>query len=328
MDRLAQKTVTVLGGSGFVGMRLVQELARAGHRVRVAVRRPDLALPVKTFGVVGQIQTVQANLRYPHSVQHAVRDADAVINLVGIGAQAGAQSFRAVHVDGAKTIAEAAKAAGVPVLVHMSALGVDRAADVSAYAASKLGGEQATLQAFPEAVILRPSIIFGPDDGFFNLMGTLSRMLPFMPLIHGKTRFQPVYVGDVARAFVMAMDGHVKTGRAYELGGPEVVTHRELIERVLHETQRKKALVPMPIGATKMMASVMSVMPGQPLITKDQINLLGVDNVVSDAAIKEKRDFTAFDIAPVPMSAILPTYMWRFRKRGQFDRHVSEGTTV
>ncbi|WP_369684704.1 complex I NDUFA9 subunit family protein [Devosia ginsengisoli] len=207
MDRIEPRLVTIFGGSGFVGTQIVQLLAKRGHRIRVAVRRPDLAGHVKMFGSVGQVQPIQANIRNAASVQRAVTGADIVINLVGIGFSRGAQNFDAVHADGAAHVAAAAKAAGASTLVHMSALGVDRAAEVSAYAASKLEGEAAVLEAFPQAVIMRPSILFGQGDGFFNLMGALSRLFPVLPLISGDTRFQPAYVGDVADAFVLAAEG-------------------------------------------------------------------------------------------------------------------------
>jgi uncharacterized protein YbjT (DUF2867 family) len=320
MDRHSPKLVTVFGGSGFVGTHLVQLLARKGYRIRVAVRRPDLAGPVRMFGGVGQIVPVQANLRNEASVVRAVNGADIVINLVGIGAESKVQSFRAIHVEGAALIARAARAAGVTSLVHMSALGVDQAAEVSAYAESKFAGEKAVLEAFPQAVILRPSLMFGQDDGFFNLMGTLARLFPVMPLIGGKTRFQPVYVGDVSEAFLAAAEGTVKTGRIYELGGPDIETHKALLTRILREAGRNRPLIPVPSPIAKLMAAVVGILPGRPLITGDQVELLGVDNVVSDAAIKDKRTFAAFGITPKSMDEILPTYMWRFRRHGQFDR--------
>jgi uncharacterized protein YbjT (DUF2867 family) len=320
MDRTSPKLVTIFGGSGFVGNHLVQLLARQGYRIRVAVRRPDLAGEVRMFGGVGQVVPVQANLRSEDSIRRAVHNADIVINLVGIGQERGAQSFRAVHLDGAAAIARAAKAAGASVLLHMSALGVDKAADVSAYAASKLAGEQAVLAAFPSAIILRPSLMFGQGDGFFNLMGTLARISPFMPLIGGKTRFQPVFVGDVAEAFAKAAEGEVKTGRVYELGGPDIESHKALMQRILREAGRNRPLIPMPKGVAGLMATLLGILPMKPLITGDQVELLHVDNVVSDAAIKEKRTFAAFGITPTSMDEILPTYMWRFRRHGQFDR--------
>lgn len=320
MDRFSPKLVTVFGGSGFVGTSVVQLLAAKGYRIRVAVRRPDLAGPATMLGTVGQIVPIQANLRNAASVERAVAGADMVVNLVGLGIESGKQKFAAINTQGAATVARAAKAAGVKSLVHMSALGVDTAAKVSTYARTKLEGENAVLAAFPEAIILRPSLIFGQGDGFFNLMGTLARMFPIMPLISGKSRFQPVYVGDVAEAIVKALDGTVQTGRIYELGGPEVETHEQLLERILREAGRKRPLLPLSSGIADMFASILSFLPFKPLITSDQVALLGKDNVVSEAAISENRTLAAFGITPTSMDTILPSYMWRFRKHGQFDR--------
>lgn len=320
MDR-ANALVTIFGGAGFVGTQIAQVLARKGYRIRVAVRRPDLAGHVKTLGAVGQVVPVQANVRNPESVARAVQGAQMVINLVGIGHERGRQRFRAVHAVGARNVAEAAKAAGAGRLVHMSLLGADTQSP-SALVRSRALGEAEVLKAFPEAVIIRPSIIFGPGDGFFNLMGTLARLFPVLPLIGGNTRFQPVYVGDVAEAFAAAAEGKVKGGRVYELGGPEVLTHRELMQRILGETMRHNPLLPVSAGVAKLMALPLSILP-RPLITADQVDQLQADNIVSAEAIREKRTFAAFGIEPVPMDAILPSYMWRFRKHGQFDRQVA-----
>lgn len=320
MDSLDPKLVTIFGGSGFVGTQIVQLLAKRGHRIRVAVRRPDLAGHVKMFGSVGQIQPIQANVRNAASVARAVAGVDIVINLAGVGFSRGAQTFQAVHVDGAGNVAAAAKAAGVTTLVHMSALGVDHAAEVSDYAESKLAGEAAVLAAFPSAIIMRPSILFGQGDSFFNLMGGLARMFPVLPLIGGATRFQPAFVGDVAEAFAKAAEGEIRTGRIYELGGPQVETHKDIIARVQREAGRNRPVLPLPAGIAKLMALPFAILPFPPLLTADQVELLGVDNVVSDAAIKDKRSFAAFGITPTAMDAILPTYMFRYRKHGQFDR--------
>ncbi|MDB5623588.1 MAG: complex subunit family protein [Devosia sp.] len=324
MDPLNEKLVTIFGGSGFLGTQVVQALSRAGYRIRVAVRRPDLAGHVNIYGNVGQIQPIQANLRNAASVARAVAGADIVINLVGIGSESGPQTFQAVHTQGAETVAAAARAARASVLVHLSALGVDRA-QRSAYAQTKLAGEAAVLAAFPQAVILRPSLMFGADDGFFNLMGSLARLFPVMPLIAGSTRFQPVYVGDVADAVLVAANGKAKGGRIYELGGPQVETHRDLLGRILRETGRKRPLVPLSAGMAKFLAGPLSLLPGRPLLSKDQVELLGVDNVVSDLAIREKRTLEGLGIVPTSMDTILPTYLWRFRRNGQFDRNLNEG---
>lgn len=320
MDRIEPRLVTIFGGSGFVGTQIVQLLAKRGHRIRVAVRRPDLAGHTRMFGSVGQIVPIQANVRHAASVRRAVAGADIVINLVGTGHSRGAQTFEAVHVDGAANIAAAAKAAGASTLVHMSALGVDLAADVSAYAASKLAGEAAVFKAFPDAIIMRPSVLFGQGDGFFNLMAALARMLPVLPVIGGDTRFQPAYVGDVAEAFALAAEGQVKSGRIYELGGPQIETYRQLLVRIQREAGRNRPMLPLPSGIAKLLALPFAILPFPPLLTGDQVELLGVDNVASDAAIKDKRTFAAFGITPTAMDTILPTYMYRYRKHGQFDR--------
>lgn len=317
MDR-ANTLVTIFGGSGFLGTQLVQLLAREGYRIRVAVRRPDLAGHLKPLGAVGQIQPIQANIRNAESVMRAVKGATIVVNLVGVRYERGRQLFRAVHTMGAKTVAEAAARAGAQVLVHLSAIGAD-AASVSGYARSKALGETEVLAAFPQAVIVRPSILFGPGDDFFNMHAGLARLLPVLPLIGGKSKFQPLYVGDAAEALLAAVEGKVKTGRIYEIGGPAVLTHRQIVERVLHETMRSNPLIPVPAGIAKLMALPFAILPS-PLLTADQVDLLGQDNVVSAEAIAEKRTLAAFGVVPTPLDAILPSYLWRFRKNGQFDR--------
>lgn len=313
--------VTIFGGSGFVGTQIVQALARAGYRVRVAVRRPNQALESRMFGAVGQVQPVAANVTMPDSIARAVAGADIVINLVGVGYDRGKQTLKAVNVEGARAVAAAAKAAGVSRLVHLSALGADIEAK-SAYAKSKGEGEQAVREAFPDAIIVRPSIVFGQGDTFFNRLGFVARLFPIMPVIGGKSRMQPVYVGDVADFVAKAADGDIKPGRSYELGGPEVLTQRQLLELVLAETARSRPLLPLPAGIASLLATPMSMLPN-PLLTPDQVILLGQDNVVSEAAAKDKRTLVAAGIAPTPLGAILPNYMWRFRKNGQFDRQTA-----
>lgn len=318
MASRTSKLVTIFGGSGFVGTQVVQLMARQGYRIRVAVRRPDLAGHVKPLGTVGQIQPIQANLRNPASVQRAVEGADIVINLVGILAEGGRQRFRAVHTMGAKNVAEAAKAAGAEALVHMSALGAD-VDSPSMSQQSKAMGEEEVLKHFPKAVIVRPSIIFGQGDGFFNLFGALARMFPLLPVISGKTKFQPIFVGDVAQVIVKAALGAVKTGKIYELGGSEVETMQELLQRVLVESNRQRPLVPMPLGLAKFKAMFLQLLPKK-LLTVDQVVALSMDNVVSKDAIKQKRTLAAFGIEPTSMDAVLPTYMWQYRQSGQFEK--------
>lgn len=313
--------VTIFGGSGFVGTQIVQLLARAGYRVRVAVRRPDLAGHVKPLGSVGQVMPIQANVRNLESVQRAVRGAGAVINLVGIGYEGGKQRFRAVHTMGARNIAEASRQAGVTTLVHMSALGADPQS-ASGYARSKGLGETEVFAAFKDAIVIRPSIIFGQGDVFFNRLASMARILPILPVIGAKSRFQPIYVGDVAAAFVAAVEGKVKPGRVYEIGGPEVATQLELNKRILAETHRTNLLVPVPAAIAKLLALPFAILPA-PLLTADQVDLLQLDNVVSEEARKDKRTLAAFGITPTAMDAILESYLWRFMKNGQFDRQTA-----
>jgi uncharacterized protein YbjT (DUF2867 family) len=313
--------VTIFGGSGFVGTQLVQALARAGFRVRVAVRRPDLAGHLRPLGGVGQVVPMQANLRNTESVMAAVRGASVVINLAAVGVEKGKQRFRAINVTGARRVAEAAKAAGARTLVHMSVIGAD-ANSPSLFARSRAMGEDEVRAVFPSAIIVRPSVIFGAGDEFFNKLGLLSRMLPVMPLFGGKTQFQPVYVGDVAEAIAQAAMGNLKAGQTYELGGPEVLTNRELVERVLRGANRSNPILPLPSFVGRILAFPMGILP-KPLVTGEQITLLGIDNVVSAEAVKDKRTLSGIGIAPRPIDAVLPSYIWRFSANGQFDRQTA-----
>lgn len=321
MDISSKDLVTVFGGSGFVGTQLVQLLARQGYRIRVAVRRPDLAGHLRPLGDVGQVVPIQANVRNAESVTRAVAGAAVVVNLVGIGFERGRQRFGAVHVAGAGSVATAAAAAGARALVHMSVLGADPGA-ASLAARSRAEGEAAVFAAFPEAIVLRPSLLFGPGDSFFNLMGTLARLFPVLPLVGGKSKFQPLFVKDLARALVIAMEDGVKRGQVYELGGPEVETYRQLMQRVLAVTGRSNPLLPLGPGLARLLALPMGLLP-TPLLTADQVIQLQSDNIVSAAALRERRTLAAFGITPTPMEAILPSYMWRFRKHGQFDRQTA-----
>jgi uncharacterized protein YbjT (DUF2867 family) len=313
--------VTIFGGSGFVGTQLVQALARAGYRVRVAVRRPDLAGHLRPLGTVGQVVPMQANLRNADSVMAAVRGATVVINLAAVGVEKGKQRFRAINVTGARRVAEAAKAAGAQRLIHMSVIGADLNSP-SLFARSRAMGEAEVKAAYPDVIIFRPSLIFGVGDDFFNKLGMLARMLPVMPLFGGKTKFQPVYVGDVAEALAQAAMGNVKAGRTYELGGPEVLSNRALVERVLRDTNRSNPILPLPNAVGKLLAWPMGILP-RPLITGEQVTLLGIDNVVSDEAIREKRTLAGIGIVPRPLDAVLPSYLWRFSPNGQFDRQTA-----
>ncbi|MEW6122251.1 MAG: complex I NDUFA9 subunit family protein [Pseudomonadota bacterium] len=310
--------VTVFGGSGFLGRYVVRALARRGYRIRVAVRRPDLANFLLPLGYVGQIQLTQANVRYPDSVMAAAEGADAVVNLVGILAPGGRQSFSAVHAFGAKVIAAAAAANGAA-LVHVSAIGADPDSPVG-YARTKGEGEAAARAAVPSAIILRPSVIFGPEDRFFNRFAGLARLSPVLPLIGGgHTRFQPVFVADVAAAVERAVDGKAKAGTVYEVGGPEVRTFRELMELTLHEIGARRVLLDVPFGLADFQARFLEKLPGA-LLTRDQVAMLRHDNVVSDAATAEGRSLAGLGIAPAALGSVLPSYLWRFRKAGQFTR--------
>lgn len=311
------KVVTVFGGSGFVGRHVVRALAQRGYRVRVAVRRPDLAIHLQPLGDVGQITAIQANLRLRWSIERAVEGADAVINLVGILFESGRQSFGAVQEFGARAVAEACAEAKVP-LVHMSALGADPDSD-SEYARTKGRAEEMVLKALgKKVVIMRPSIIFGPEDGFFNKFADMARFSPFMPLIGGgETKFQPVYVGDVAEAFARAVDGKLAGGKVYELGGPEVLSFRECLEEVLKVTRRKRPFINIPWWVARIQGRILGLFP-KPLLTVDQVTLLKSDNVVSAKAEKDGRTLPGIGVRPVAVEAILPSYLWRFRETGQF----------
>jgi NADH dehydrogenase len=298
---------------------VVRALAKRDYRIRVAVRQPELAGHLQPIGRVGQIHAVQANLRYPASVEAAMRDSQIAINLVGILAEGGAQSFEAVQAKGAETIAKAASAVSAR-MVHVSAIGADENS-LSGYGRSKAAGEKAVLAAVPSATILRPSVVFGPEDQFTNRFAALARISPMLPLIGGGvTRMQPVYVGDVATAVADAVDGKAKPGATYELGGPEVLTLREIMQIILTITERNRMLVPLPFGLAKLQALFLQFAPGALKLTPDQVALLRSDNVVSDAAKAAGLTLEGLGIAADSMEAIAPQYLWRFRAAGQFQR--------
>jgi len=312
------KLVTVFGGSGFIGRHVVRALAKRGWRIRVAVRRPDLAGHLQPLGSVGQIMPVQANLRYRWSVDRAVEGADAVVNLVGILNESGRQNFSVLHAFGARAVAEATRAAGIATLVHQSALGADPRSE-STYARTKAEGEAAVLETVPDAVILRPSIVFGPEDQFFNRFGDLARISPVLPLIGGGvTRLQPVFVGDVAEAIARAVEGQLSGGTVYELGGPEVKTFRQCMETLLTEIERSPLLVTVPWSLAHFGASVAQWLP-KPLLTVDQVRMLKQDNVVSEAAEAQGRTLDGIGILTTSLAAVLPSYLQRFKPHGQFD---------
>jgi NADH dehydrogenase len=286
------------------------------------VRRPELAGYLQPLGSVGQIHAVQANLRHQDSVEAAARDADVLINLVGILFERGRQTFDAVHCSGAEAVALAASAFGAR-LVHVSAIGADERSP-SHYARSKAIGEKLVLTALPAAVILRPSILFGQEDSFFNRFASIARMSPALPLIGGgHTRFQPIFAGDVAKAVVAGIEGPAQGGRTYELGGPEVRSFEELMRFMLATIERRRLLIPIPFALARLQASMLQLAP-QPLLTPDQVELLRSDNVVSEQANREGRTIQALGIEPIAMESVVPSYLWRFRKTGQFRDQTSD----
>jgi uncharacterized protein YbjT (DUF2867 family) len=321
--------ITVFGGSGFLGRHVVQALAERQYRIRVAVRRPDLTGHLQPLGCVGQIHAVQANVRNRPSVAAAVRGSDVVINLVGILFESGRQRFDAVQSFGAEGVALAAAAHNAR-MVHISAIGADEDSS-AAYARAKRRGEELVLAATPDATIFRPSILFGPNDDFFNRFAGIARLSPFLPLVGGgHTRFQPVFAGDVAEAIAKAVDGVTRPGSIYELGGPDVYTFKELMEFTLATIERRRLLLPLPFGVAKLQAAIfelVSKLPlrvlSKPLLTRDQVELLRYDNVVSDAARRDGLTLEGLGITPQSIAAIVPTYLWRFRKAGQFRGHLA-----
>jgi uncharacterized protein YbjT (DUF2867 family) len=320
---MTAKLITVFGGSGFIGRHLVRALAKRGHRIRVAVRRPDLAGHLQPLGTVSQIQPIQANLRYPNSVAAAIKDADSVINLVGILAENGHQTFSSVQAEGARAVAQACKNAGINNFVQISALGAN-SDSTSIYAQTKAYGEQIAQELVPNATIIRPSIVFGPEDNFFNQFASLARVLPILPLIGGgETKFQPVFVGDVADLITRVIDAEAQQGKTYELGGPDVMSFKDILQYILDVTGRKRLLLPLPFPVAMMQAAIMEWLPGQ-MLTRDQVRLLAYDNVVSDAARVENRTLEGVGIHASSVAAIVPTYLYRFRKAGQFEKQKSE----
>ncbi len=318
---MAARVVTVFGGSGFIGRYLVQRLAKRGWTVRVAVRHPDRALFLKPMGAVGQITPVAASVRHAGSIAAAVAGAEAVVNLVGILYERGAQTFAAVHAEGAAAVADAARSAGARTLVHMSALGADPTSSAQ-YARTKAAGEHAVRAAFPGAAISRPSIVFGPEDGFFNRFAALTRFSPALPLIGGgKTRFQPVYVGDVAGALLRLTEDPTAAGKTYELGGPRIYSFRELLELMLREIGRRRLLVSIPFAVARAQGlaleivdrATLQLLPPPPL-TADQVRLLERDNVVSSGALT----LADLGIQPAAVELTVPSYLARYRPGGRF----------
>ncbi len=312
---MAVRSVTVFGGSGFIGRHLVKRLAKQGWQIRVAMRHPERAKFLKPLGDVGQITPVPAALQDPARIEAAIEGADAVVNLVGLLYEKGRQTFEAVHHQGARRVAEAAKAAGVGQFIQISAIGAGPQA-LADYARTKGAGEQAVRAVLPDAVIVRPSIVFGPEDGFFNLFAMIARYSPVLPLIGGgKTRFQPVYVGDVAEAICHCLDNPRWRGKTIELGGPQVYSFKELLELLLVQIKKRRLLVPLPFALAEIEGAILQTLP-VPLLTRDQVRLLRSDNVVSEEALK----LGDLGIEPTSLEVILPTYLDRFRPHGRFNR--------
>lgn len=313
------KTACVFGGSGFIGRHVVRELAKAGYRVKVASRIPESAFFLKPYGMVGQIVPVACRYSDEADIKNVVRGCDVVVNCVGILYERRKNDFQKVHCDIPAVIAKACTQEGVSRFVHISALGCDTGR--SKYAQSKRAGEDALLQNYPKATILRPSVVFGEDDNFFNMFAKLAGVLPFLPLIGGgKTKFQPVYVGDVADAVIKAVQGPAKgenspLGQIYELGGPDVVSFKEIYEILFDMTHRRTGLLPIPFPLAKVQGFFMGLLPS-PLLTVDQVESLKTDNVVQDGALCLEN----LGVSPTAMACILPEYLERYRPGGRFSR--------
>ncbi len=314
------KLVTIYGGSGFVGRYIARRMAKQGWRVRVAVRRPNEAMFVRPYGTVGQVEPMFCNIRDDASVRSVMVGADAVVNCVGTFSKSGKNNFDAVQHQGAARIARIAAEEGVARLVHISALGADAQSD-SRYSRTKALGERAILDHFPNAVILRPSVIFGPEDGFFNKFAVMSRLGPVLALVGGDTRFQPVYVDDVAQAAVKGVLGEAPAG-IYELGGPGVSTLGDLMRQMLAVIRRRRLIVNLPFWLGSVIAGVFDILEALTLglftntvITRDQVRSLRHDNVFRDGA----RGLADLGIKPVALEAVLPDYLWRYRPSGQYD---------
>ncbi|MDO5659204.1 MAG: complex I NDUFA9 subunit family protein [Paracoccus sp. (in: a-proteobacteria)] len=323
------KLVTIYGGSGFVGRQIARLMAGAGWRVRVAVRRPNEALFVRTYGAVGQVEAFPCNIRDDLSVAAAMADADAVINCVGILVNEGKNRFDAVQAEGAGRIARLASQRGIARLVHISAIGAD-AGSASNYARTKAEGEQRVSEEYPDAVILRPSVMFGPGDGLFERFAGMAGFGPILPMAGGDTRMQPVYVGDVARAAMIAAEGEVPPG-IYELGGPQIMTTREIVDATLAETGRRRAVINLPFGLAGLAGGALDLVQfitgglvTNRIVTRDQLRLLRSDNVVAPGA----QGFEAFGITPTAPAAVIGSYLWRFRKGGQYAENLTSADQI
>lgn len=319
------KLITVFGGSGFVGRHVVEALTKRGYRVRIAVRRPETAYYMLQVGEVGQTQMVKTNVRHRESVARALVDADAAVFLPGVLYSSGKNNFNNVQVEGAKNVAELANSAGIP-LIHMSSLNADIHSSVS-YAKTKAQGEQAVQAAHKNAIIMRPSVIFGPEDSFFNKFADMSRFTWVLPMFGGgKTKLQPVYVGDIAEFVIRSLEGKVAPGKVYELGGKEVLSFRHAMEEMLKVILRKKVLLSVPFSVGTVMEGIFGLIGKLPMLptiaTADQIKMLKYDSVVSDDAKREGRTLEGVGIEARAMEAVLPAYLWRFRPHGQFAKNA------
>ncbi|HTQ13690.1 MAG TPA: complex I NDUFA9 subunit family protein [Rhizomicrobium sp.] len=311
--------VVIFGGSGFLGRDTVRAFANAGWRIKVGVRHPNLAHYLPPMGTVGQILVMKTDARDADAVAAAVKGADAVVNLVGILNPGGGQNYHEAHVEVPRNIGRAAKAAGVGTVIHVTTMGIGPDSE-SAYARSKAEGEIALRAEFPEATLIKPSLVFGPEDGFFNKFANLARFTPVLPLIGGgNTKFQPVFVGDVAQAILKCATDPATRGGAYELGGPNVYTFKQMLEIILRESGRRRILVPIPFWAATIKSWFLQFLPGK-LLTPDQVKFLRTDNVVAPGA----RTLADLGIAPDSLEAVLPSYLWRFRPKGQYDEVVRE----
>jgi uncharacterized protein YbjT (DUF2867 family) len=320
-EKIRRGLATVFGGSGFIGRHVVQALVRSGWRVRVASRRPDLASDLQSLGEAGQVELARADLRRPQTIATALEGADAAVNLVGILSESGDQTFVDIQARGARAAAEAVQKAGITRFVHISAIGACRSSP-SAYARSKAEGETAVREFVPQAIIFRPSIVFGPEDEFLNRFAAMARLMPILPLVGAETRFQPVFVDDVAEAIALALDGKATSGTTYELGGPEVKTFREIVEYVCGVTGRRRQIVPLSFEYGKLMARLtqvaskasLGIFPKFLSMTTDQVELLRRDNVVSDEAKAAGRTLEGLGVTPHPIELIVPAYLDRDRK--------------
>ena len=318
------RLVTVFGGSGFIGRHVVQGLVRKGWRIRVGCRRPELALDLQSLDEPGQVELVQADLRRPSTIGVALEGADAAVNLVGILTESGDQTFAAIMSEGARVVAEAVAKAGITRFIHVSAIGACKDSP-SAYARAKAEGEAAVREFVSQAIIFRPSIVFGPEDDFFNRFATMARLMPVLPLVGANTRFQPVFVDDIAQSVALALDDKATPGATYELGGPEVKTFRELVQYVCNVTHRRRPIVSLSFETGMLMASTtqiasklsLGMFPKLLSMTTDQVELLRRDNVVSNAAKATETTLEGLGIVPQSIEAIVPSYLDRDREVGR-----------